>query len=122
MKNFNLNIEYNKNDKKLYITEENSSGCKYQVIDKDTFLSAIEQYYDTYIAQDKAKDTIDEWLGGFISQDDLDILYNNVLNAKDKDFDTFIDIVNEFLGYQNNDGEFDGLAMELSEIYEEQGE
>lgn len=67
----------------------------------------------------KAKEIIENWLGGIVAEDDIAILYHDILNAEDKDFSELITIVNDFLGYQNNDGEFDGLAMELSELYED---
>ena len=49
--NFNFIVDYNAKDKTLWLGNEDGSGAKYKVIDKDTFLSAVERYFDIYIAQ-----------------------------------------------------------------------
>lgn len=47
---FNLQVEYNDEMGTLWVASDYSSGCEYNVFDKDTFLSAMEDYFDTYLA------------------------------------------------------------------------
>ena len=48
---FNFIVDYDAKDKTLWLGNEDGSGAEYKVIDKDTFLSAVERYFDIYIAQ-----------------------------------------------------------------------
>lgn len=50
LKSFNLQVDFDEEMGTLWVATDCSSGCEYNVIDKDTFLSAMEDYFDTYLA------------------------------------------------------------------------
>lgn len=60
---------------------------------------------------------IESWGNGILSEEDIKTLFNRVLEEKESTFENFIKLVNDY--FDNTDGEFDGLAMELEEYYDE---
>lgn len=66
-----------------------------------------------------ALDIIDNWLNPILDYEDEEKLLAEINELEDKDFGNIIDLVNEHLGDDNKDGEFDGVAMELEEYFEQ---
>lgn len=60
---------------------------------------------------------IESWGNGILSEEDIKTLLNRVLKEKEPTFENFMKLVNDY--FDNTDGEFDGLAMELEEYYDE---
>lgn len=53
--NINLSLEYNKEDKKIYIYSEDGSGCEYRCNNIDDLKNDINIYIDTYIEVENEK-------------------------------------------------------------------
>lgn len=64
-------------------------------------------------------DIITDWLDCILDEDEINSLLNDIRELDEKDFGDIINLVNECLGHDNADGEFDGVAMELEEYYGE---
>lgn len=60
---------------------------------------------------------IENWGNGILSEEDIKNLFNRVLEEKEPTFENFMKLINDY--FDNTDGEFDGLAMELEEYFDE---
>lgn len=70
--------------------------------------------------QQEVDKILDKWLGDIISEDSLHALSDQINQLEYKDFGTIVRVVNNHLGYDlTSDGEFDGVAMELEELFED---
>lgn len=52
LSSFNLNIEYDKNEKMVYIGSENSSGCNYPCHNLNDFYESVESYCNNYLKKE----------------------------------------------------------------------
>lgn len=60
---------------------------------------------------------IKDWVGILLDNDEMESFIKEINYCKTKDFASFIEVINKYLGQKNFDGEFDGLAMELANYY-----
>ena len=91
---------------------EKVSGKKdntYEIKEKDY---KIEDY-------EEIKKIVDEWICGEASEIEIGSFIEDVLNCEDKDFNEIMPFVNQHFGWLNEDGEIDGLAMDIEEYFEE---
>lgn len=63
------------------------------------------------------EDIVKDWVDKILDNDELEDLVKEISVIKNKDFANFMKVINKYLGQNNLDGEFDGLAMELEEYY-----
>lgn len=63
------------------------------------------------------EDIIKDWVGKILDNDELESFTKEISVVENKDFASFMKVINKHLGQNNLDGEFDGLAMELEEYY-----
>lgn len=67
----------------------------------------------------KLKDILYEWLDNIVGDETIKVIFDNINNLEEKDFSSVIEIVNRYLGYElTKDGEFDGIAMAVEELFE----
>ena len=59
------------------------------------------------------------WLNGEVNNEELQEFVDEVLKLEYKTFASVIDLVNQYFRTYNTDGEIDGLAMEIEELFEE---
>lgn len=60
---------------------------------------------------------IRSWSNGVLSEEDCHNLCSEVIKVEEPTFENFMKLVNRY--FDNTDGEFDGLAMELEEYFDE---
>ena len=84
----------------------------YEVKEKDY---KIEDY-------EEIKKITGEWVGGEVSEIEIGNFIEDVLGCDCKDFNEIMPFVNQHFGWLNEDGEIDGLAMEIEEYFEKQKE
>ena len=60
----------------------------------------------------------ENWVGGIADEDEIDGFVSAVSRLEEKAFGNFIRLVNGYFGALNTDGEIDGLAVELEELFE----
>ena len=59
-----------------------------------------------------------EYLNGVINNEELEEFVEEVLELEHKTFVSVLDLVNRYFRTYNTDGEIDGLAMEIEELFE----
>lgn len=79
---------------------------------------------DTYIDNETRNDKIiikeitEKWVGSVANEWEVESFINDILETGLQYFGDIIPLVNKYFGCWNNDGEIDGLAMEIEEYFE----
>lgn len=60
----------------------------------------------------------ENWVGGVADEDEIDDFVGAVSRLKEKAFGNIIKLVSDYFGAFNANGEIDGLAVELEELFE----
>lgn len=66
----------------------------------------------------RMQEITEEWLGGVASDGEINDFIDEVLELEYKTFSSVIDLVNRYFRPYNTDGEIDGLAMDIEELFE----
>ena len=66
----------------------------------------------------RMQEITEEWLGGVASDSEINDFIDEVLELEYKTFSSVIDLVNKYFRPYNTDGEIDGLAMDIEELFE----